>query len=501
MSSFKEYKKIISPYKVHIRSAFELHECPLYIANSLRRAMSSEIPTVTFNDDLVFNNSADLSINIKTNTSALHNEFISHRLGLIPINMELDTLNIETLFNYKAGIRRYNFEKETIPIFTLSKKNDKIQKENRDKRGMLEITSKDFKVLNSDIPVNQYFKPDPFTNDYIIINSLQYNISDENEGDELDLVCKPTISMGKYNARNDPTSTVTFQYKVDDSSKVDEAFNKKLAFLQKEREKKGLSVFTEEEKISIRKSFDLTDKDRVYQKDKNGNPKVFQFSVESNGFLNPDLIVVNALSVLILSVKDIQNSITFIKNTKDLRIDIETNQKVIINDIDTTNINSGLNILIKDENHTIGNMIGSLMRELYCLHHNVIDSSSGKDNLLSIAGYKMEHPTIEEITLMMVPHIHLKKEDYIKYINKYSNNFRIGQFTEVFLENMDNSDLRKCLCLLILNNTLNNLIIKLFDLLNNYKQISGIEKQSFLIKDDTDYFNKNTYTDNNFSFN
>lgn len=56
---------------------FELYETDLAVANALRRIMISEVPTMTI--DLV---------EVKENTSALHDEFLAHRLGLVPLVSE-----------------------------------------------------------------------------------------------------------------------------------------------------------------------------------------------------------------------------------------------------------------------------------------------------------------------------------------------------------------------------------------------------------------------------
>ena len=68
--------KILELSKYVIR--FEMLNTDLSVANSLRRIIISEIPTMAV--DLV---------EVKENTSALHDEFIAHRLGLIPLDSKV----------------------------------------------------------------------------------------------------------------------------------------------------------------------------------------------------------------------------------------------------------------------------------------------------------------------------------------------------------------------------------------------------------------------------
>ena len=86
---------------------FDITNCNTSFVNSLRRIIITHITTVGFNTE-DYNNS-DLKV-IKNNSS-LHNEFLLHRIGLIPIN----TQNVESydVSNYKFTL---NVENKTQQI-------------------------------------------------------------------------------------------------------------------------------------------------------------------------------------------------------------------------------------------------------------------------------------------------------------------------------------------------------------------------------------------------
>jgi len=74
-----QIEKIKSKY-----AEIDIENIPLYLLNAIRRIMLSELPKLAIEDVVIYDN-----------TTALFDEIISHRLGLVPIPTDLSLLNFK----------------------------------------------------------------------------------------------------------------------------------------------------------------------------------------------------------------------------------------------------------------------------------------------------------------------------------------------------------------------------------------------------------------------
>ena len=110
--------------------SFTLKNADISIANAIRRIMISDVPTVAI--DLV---------EIENNSSVLTDEFLAHRLGLIPLKMNPDHIK---QMSYTAGCDCESYCSRCSEIITLDVKCS----QNDRKR---EVTSKDLTLSGENV--------------------------------------------------------------------------------------------------------------------------------------------------------------------------------------------------------------------------------------------------------------------------------------------------------------------------------------------------------------
>ncbi|KAI0861404.1 DNA-directed RNA polymerase [Xylaria cubensis] len=161
---------------------FELSNVDLSFANSLRRVIQAEVPTIAI--DLV---------EIEANTSVLADEFIAHRLGLIP----LDSREIDQL-NYTRDCDCDQSCGKCTVTLTLHAKCSSEE--------VMKVYARDL-IVGIDRPNNHIGNPvitDPEGQGSLIAKLRK--------GQELKITCIAKKGIAKEHAKWSPTSAVGFEY-------------------------------------------------------------------------------------------------------------------------------------------------------------------------------------------------------------------------------------------------------------------------------------------------
>ncbi|XVF45084.1 hypothetical protein PTKIN_Ptkin02bG0177300 [Pterospermum kingtungense] len=265
---------------------FELRDTDASMANALRRVMIAEVPTIAI--DLV---------EIEVNSSVLNDEFIAHRLGLIPLTSERA---MSMRFSRDCDACDGDGQCEFCSVeFHLRAKCMSDQ--------TLDVTSKD--LYSSDHTVVPVDFTDSAGDDSteqrgIIIVKLR-------RGQELRLRAIARKGIGKDHAKWSPAATVTFMYEPE--IHINEDLMQSLTLEEKQSfvESSPTRVFdidpnTQQVVVVDREAY--TYDDEVLKKAEGmGKPGLveiyakedsFIFTVESTGAIKASQLVLNAIEIL-----------------------------------------------------------------------------------------------------------------------------------------------------------------------------------------------------------
>lgn len=385
------------PQLSHYKISFVLDGSNVALANALRRSMLSEIPNVGF--DLSGDNSSETnSIYIKENTSVLHNEFLAHRLAMIPIcTYRSGELNLMSQWNPATGIRDSRFLGK-LPEFLLSVKNTPEYQESLGKssnptvnkkldKTSIHITSGDFMFGSEEVAkIQDFIVPDHITKEFIYLNKLK--VLPDGSGEAIQIRCQLSVGTGKVHSLYSPVGTVAYSLAQAPSEEIEHHRKLYLEALQQERTEKGLNPYTGDELRDINHTYNHLESKRVYQRNTKGEPSTFKFQVESIGGMYPPQIVSFAIQGLLWRVRDIRSCLAIKDSVK-----IGSAPEYSLNEMKLEIVTSpgkmnSYDIMIDNEDHTIGNLVSKCLAELF---------SKNGNHLLSFVSYTKLHPLQDKI--------------------------------------------------------------------------------------------------------
>ena len=352
---------------------FELANIQTSMANAIRRLIISDVKTVGFRTEPY--KACDL--NVFVNDTPLHNQFVLHRISMIPIHIAHPD---------KFDIDDYLF------IIDMSNNTNSI----------INITSEDFQIkrisTNKLLPrseVMKFFPPNPITGDYILIDKLRpkYFVPSKTVSQEVidemgkvftkktddimkfHIEGKASISNSRENGHYSPVSCATYINTVD-SEKAKLGLKEYISKMLEIAKNENITPMTTEQ---LTRRFDLTEKARFFYKNNKDEPNVFSFKIETIGVIPPLIIFHRSIDIL---KEKINNFISNLVNKNEDIITIKSSQQ----------LSGGFDIIVKNEDDTLGNIIQTHLCLMYA------DYLLPKDQRkLKFIGYKRPHPLEKHI--------------------------------------------------------------------------------------------------------
>ena len=339
---------------------FELQNTHVSYANTLRRIILSEVKSVGFRAEIIKNGSTS-GVVVQRNSTAMSNEMLAHRIGLVPVH---------------ADFKDWDPEKY---VFRLNVEN------NSDKP--LDVEVADIEVLeNRDgelikVPNTQFFHPDPITRKTCLLAVLKPKVG-SNQPEAIQFTAKASVGIGRENVRFSPVSQCSYGYTRDTSpEKVKEVFSqwldrhKKINLAELEKDSSRMQL--------LEREFQTMESARCYLTDEKGEPNSFDFVIESVGVYNPFDIIIEALKVVehkchayaALDKGDLPENVKIQPTKKEAR---------------------GFDIYFQHEDHTLGNLITTW------LDINLIDTHGLTEGSIQYCGYCVPHPLRDEMLMTII---------------------------------------------------------------------------------------------------
>jgi len=343
---------------------FELEGVDNTYANALRRIILSDLKSVGFKTRPY----DESDVSIVKNETTMDNQKLSHRIGLVPINIEYpEAFDVN---DYQFYINKSNTSNEVI-----------------------EVTSQDFKIKklskNEDLSskeVKAFFPPNPITHEYMFIcYLLPDKTGSGNAGGQLQFTAKASVRTARTDAKYNiaQTSFVNKQDPVTSNKAWKDYYE-------------SVKNTAAESKAILEKRFQTTDAKRYFHTDEYGHPNKFEFFIESYTVIKPLILLYKAIDILGHKLNNFNQNL---KSGNYNEVDVYPSE---------TDMNA-FDILIHNETYTLASLLQSYTLKYF---------GEMKD-IVTYIGHTKPHPLKNTILLRIaLKEVQNNKENVIKVIDK-----------------------------------------------------------------------------------